>query len=73
MTMNDYMYRQFRPDLANPTLDDVLEGFRAWHALPVPLIESIDISNAVAWLASDEARYVTGVALPIDAAMTNRF
>lgn len=25
-----------------------------------------DISNAVVWLASDNARYVTGVALPVD-------
>jgi (+)-trans-carveol dehydrogenase len=35
--------------------------------LDVPWIEPIDVSNAVLWLASDEARYITGVALPIDA------
>ncbi len=39
----------------------------AGNLLPVPMIESIDISNAIAWLVSDEARYVTGVTLPIDA------
>ncbi|MDT7675047.1 MAG: hypothetical protein QOD82_2949, partial [Pseudonocardiales bacterium] len=27
----------------------------------------VDVSNAIAWLVSDEARYVTGVALPVDA------
>lgn len=37
------------------------------NALPIPWVESVDISNAVLWLASDEARYVTGVALPVDA------
>jgi SDR family mycofactocin-dependent oxidoreductase len=37
------------------------------NALPVELVEAIDISNAIAWLCSDEARYVTGVCLPVDA------
>jgi SDR family mycofactocin-dependent oxidoreductase len=37
------------------------------NALPVELIEAVDVSNAVAWLVSDAARYVTGVTLPIDA------
>ena len=36
-------------------------------ALPVPWVESVDISNAVVFLASDEARHITGVTLPVDA------
>jgi NAD(P)-dependent dehydrogenase (short-subunit alcohol dehydrogenase family) len=40
------------------------------NLLDVPLIEAEDVSAAVAWLVSDEARYVTGVALPVDAGMT---
>jgi SDR family mycofactocin-dependent oxidoreductase len=36
-------------------------------ALPIDLMEPSDVSNAVAWLASDEARYVTGVELSVDA------
>jgi NAD(P)-dependent dehydrogenase (short-subunit alcohol dehydrogenase family) len=32
----------------------------------------VDISNAIVWLASDEARYVTGVSLPVDAGMLQR-
>jgi SDR family mycofactocin-dependent oxidoreductase len=37
------------------------------NALPVPVMEPDDIAEAVLWLASDAARYVTGVALPVDA------
>jgi NAD(P)-dependent dehydrogenase (short-subunit alcohol dehydrogenase family) len=40
------------------------------NLLPVELVEPIDISNAIAWLVSDEARYVTGVTLPVDAGFT---
>jgi NAD(P)-dependent dehydrogenase (short-subunit alcohol dehydrogenase family) len=36
------------------------------------MVEAVDISNAVLWLASDEARYVTGVTLPVDAGMLVR-
>ncbi|WP_431908661.1 mycofactocin-coupled SDR family oxidoreductase [Amycolatopsis thermoflava] len=37
------------------------------NLLPVEVIEARDVSNAIAWLVSDEARYVTGVSLPVDA------
>lgn len=37
------------------------------NKLPVPAIECSDVSNAVAWLVSDEARYVTGIELPVEA------
>jgi SDR family mycofactocin-dependent oxidoreductase len=40
------------------------------NLLPVEMIEAIDVSHAIAWLVSDEARYVTGVTLPIDAGFT---
>jgi SDR family mycofactocin-dependent oxidoreductase len=40
------------------------------NLLPVDYVEPIDISNAIAWLVSDEARYVTGVTLPVDAGFT---
>ena len=65
--MNDAVYKLFRPDLDQPELEDTLELFQAINTLPVDLIEASDVSNAVLWLASDEARYVTGVALPVDA------
>lgn len=42
------------------------------NALPVDMVEPLDISNAIAWLVSDDARYVTGVTLPVDAGFTNK-
>jgi NAD(P)-dependent dehydrogenase (short-subunit alcohol dehydrogenase family) len=42
------------------------------NALPVELVEPEDISNAVLWLASDDAKYVTGVELSVDAGVTIR-
>jgi NAD(P)-dependent dehydrogenase (short-subunit alcohol dehydrogenase family) len=39
------------------------------NAIPVPATETADIADAVAWLLSDEPRYVTGVALPVDAGL----
>jgi len=42
-------------------------GGAGGNAMPVPAVEAEDIANAVAWLVSDAARYVTGVALPVDA------
>jgi (+)-trans-carveol dehydrogenase len=67
MVMSDAFYRLVRPDLENPAKEDMAEAFTGLNTLPVPWIEPIDVSNAVLWLASDEARYITGVALPVDA------
>ncbi|VBA50527.1 putative oxidoreductase [Mycobacterium attenuatum] len=44
----------------------------AGNALPVRILPAEDIANAVAWLVSDEARYITGVALPVDAGCVNK-
>ncbi len=38
-----------------------------WNPMPVELIDPVDVSNAVVFLASDDARYITGVTLPVDA------
>ncbi|HEX6453045.1 MAG TPA: mycofactocin-coupled SDR family oxidoreductase [Trebonia sp.] len=67
MIQNETTYRMFRPDLENPTAEDAEAAFTSINALPIPWVEPVDISNAVLFLASDEARYITGVTLPIDA------
>jgi (+)-trans-carveol dehydrogenase len=69
MIQNAATYELFASDLpeAERTPEVVSERFQSINALPIPWVEPVDISNAVLWLASDEARYVTGVTLPIDA------
>jgi SDR family mycofactocin-dependent oxidoreductase len=69
MIQNAATYALFAPDLpeAERTKETLSDRFQAMNALPIPWVETVDISNAVLWLASDEARYVTGVTLPIDA------
>ena len=42
------------------------------NGLPVEALDPRDVSNAVLWLASDEARYVTGAAVTVDAGNTIR-
>lgn len=42
------------------------------NALPVEAVEARDVANAVAWLVSDDARYVTGTVVPVDAGNVNR-
>lgn len=70
MIMHDNHYRQFRPDLDNPTQADMAEPLRALNVLPIPWVEVRDTRDATLWLLSDEARYVTGVVLPVDAGMS---
>jgi (+)-trans-carveol dehydrogenase/(-)-trans-carveol dehydrogenase len=60
-------YDLFAPDIEHPGIDVFIERSKRINAIPVPWVESVDVSNALLFLASDEARYITGVALPVDA------
>jgi (+)-trans-carveol dehydrogenase len=66
MMHNDMTYRTFCPDLDNATREDVAKVAIDMHALPKPWVEPVDVSNAVAFLVSDDARYITGITLPVD-------
>src|ERR1700729_265412 len=63
MVVNDAVAKLFATAPAS-------SGADVGNLLDVQLIEAVDVSNAIAWLVSDEARYVTGVALPVDAGYT---
>jgi (+)-trans-carveol dehydrogenase len=67
MINNPSLYSMLMPDVEQPTRAMAAEVFQSLNALPVPWADPRDISHAVLFLASDEARYVTGAALPIDA------
>ena len=64
--MNEPTMRLFRPDLENPGPDDMKVIGQLMHTLPIGWVEPEDIANAVLFLASDEARFITGVTLPVD-------
>ncbi|MFD6061768.1 MULTISPECIES: mycofactocin-coupled SDR family oxidoreductase [Rhodococcus] len=67
MGLSDAVLKLFRPDLPRPTVEDARAGFAQQNLIPVPWVELDDVSNALLFLASDESRYITGVALPVDA------
>ena len=62
MVVNDIMQAWLDAD---PHVGDAMA-----NALPVGMIEPVDVSNAIVWLVSDDGRYITGVALPVDAGFT---
>lgn len=70
MIQNPGLYQAFRPDLESPGRADVEQVFLQMAMLPVPWIEPVDVSNALLFLASDEARYITGQILSVDAGMS---
>lgn len=73
MIDNDQFHRTLRPDLAEPTMADTAAIIGHFHMLPKPVIEARAVSNAVLFLASDEAQYITGAALPVDAGAVAKF
>jgi len=72
VTANEPQFRLFRPDLPNPSLEDCKDGFTRMMPMGKPWLEPDEISRAVLFLASDEARWITGVVLPVDQGNVNR-
>ncbi len=70
MIQNPKTWGLFDPAEPNPSRETAEPVFRSTNALPVPWVEPVDISNAILFLVSDEARYITGVTLPVDAGYT---
>ena len=72
MMMNPPTYAVFRPELDNPGREDAAEVFRTMQVLPATWLEPVDVSEVVRFLASDEARFLTGAAIPVDAGQIGR-
>jgi SDR family mycofactocin-dependent oxidoreductase len=67
MIQNKAVWGLFDPANPDPSRESAVPVFQSLNALPIPWVEPVDISNAILFLASDEARYITGVTLPVDA------
>jgi NAD(P)-dependent dehydrogenase (short-subunit alcohol dehydrogenase family) len=72
MIQNDHVRGAFRPDLEHVTREQFAEAACSMNMLPIPWVEALDVANACLFLASDEARYITAVSLPVDAGSTQR-
>jgi (+)-trans-carveol dehydrogenase len=72
VTQNVAQFRLFRPDLPNPTIEDCMEGFKRMMPMGRPWLDPADISRAVLFLASEDARWISGVVLPVDQGNVNR-
>jgi (+)-trans-carveol dehydrogenase len=70
ITSDPTLPRRARPDLETPALADLAQSLLEMNALPVAWVEPSDVSEALLWLVSDEARYVTGHVLPVDAGLS---
>lgn len=73
LIQNEAVRRAFRPDLDRPpTRAEFAAAARPMNLLDIPWVDPLDVANASLFLASDEARYITAVALPVDAGSTQR-
>jgi (+)-trans-carveol dehydrogenase len=67
LLMNDAVYRAFLPQFEEPTMEDITSALSTVNLIPVPYIEPNDVSDLVLFVSSDEARFITGASLPVDA------
>ncbi|MFC9357892.1 mycofactocin-coupled SDR family oxidoreductase [Rhodococcus sp. NPDC057014] len=72
MTRNSSMYHLLLPDRESPGFDEWADASRRTHPMGIPYLEAGDVSGTVAFLASDDAKYITGVAVPIDGGVIGR-
>jgi (+)-trans-carveol dehydrogenase len=72
MLNNSVVFDVFTGGKEGAVLDDMAFAAGSMHVLPVSFMEPQVMSNAVLFLASDDAKFITGVAMPVDAGMTNQ-
>lgn len=73
MINNPRYNRLFAGGKDGASQEDALPALTAMHALPVPFLDPVYVSNAVVYLASADGRYITGTAHTIDAGALNPF
>ena len=71
MVLNPTTYKLFCPEIESPTMEDARQRFAALNPMGVAWVEPLDSANMVLWLASEEARYVSGSVIPLDGGALN--
>jgi SDR family mycofactocin-dependent oxidoreductase len=69
MLHNEQSYSMFVPEIEHPTREQAEERMKLAHPLGIPAVEPEDISNAILFLASEAARYITAEAMTVSAGM----
>lgn len=67
MVHNEAFYGLFAPEVQNPTREQVKDRYASMNPMHIPWVDTADISHALLYLVSDEARYVNGTALEVSA------
>ena len=73
MIHNDMLYNLMRPDVAEPTREDVAPVMATLHVQPVPWLEPDEVTAALVFLCSEGARHITGSVIDVDAGASARF
>jgi SDR family mycofactocin-dependent oxidoreductase len=73
MIDNEPVYSLFLGLESGGSREIAAEGLKNYHALPIPWVEAVDISNVVLFLASDESRFITGTTQVVDAGASHPF
>lgn len=73
MIHNKMLYSLMRPDVPEPTREDVAPVMASLHVQPVPWLEPEEVTAAVVFLCSEGARHITGSVIDVDAGASARF
>jgi SDR family mycofactocin-dependent oxidoreductase len=66
MVVNDRILSLFSGMESGGTFETAELGLRSLSLLPQPWVSAEDVAGTVSWLASEDARCVTGVTVPVD-------
>lgn len=69
MAVNEHLMRAFLPQRAEPTMAEFAAKMAEFYPPQVPWVEPDDVSAAVLFLASDDARHITGEVMTVSAGM----